>query len=242
MPKEYGDYWEPFVGGAALFLELQPQQHGHKAHLSDINDDLITTYKAIKTSKNKVMELLDTHAAAHSEEYFYTLRAQHDLTNKAHRAARFIFLNKTGFNGLIRYNSKGEINTPWGHKKNPVTLYDRANMDAFAAALKSVELQTCSYDKIQPKAGDFVYLDPPYHSTYSGYTKDGFGADSQRNLALYLNSLDAQNVKWMLSNSDTTLIHELYHPYNVKTITAPRAISCKAEGRKAVNELIITNY
>lgn len=242
MPEKYGDYWEPFVGGGALFLDLLPQQDGHKVHLSDINDDLITTYKAVKTSKNKVMARLDEHAAAHDEDYYYEVRGQHDLTDKVERAARFIFINKTGYNGLIRYNSKGEINTPWGHKANPVTLYDKGNMNAFAAALKGVELKTCSYTEICPKRGDFVYLDPPYHDTYNGYSKDGFGPDGQRGLAAVLDVLNDMEVYWMLSNSNTPFIRELYRGYNIAFIEAPRAVSCKGGGRKAVSEVIVRNY
>lgn len=239
MPSNYGEYWEPFVGGAALFLELQPMDK--KAHLSDVNDDLITTYKAVKTSKNKLMKRLDELAESHNEDTYYSIRSE-TPTDKVERAARFIFINKTGYNGLIRYNSKGELNTPWGHKKNPIKLYDKENIGAFSEALRGVEISTRSYEKIRPKCGDFVYLDPPYYDTYNGYSKDGFGEEGQLNLADFCQRLDDSGVKFMLSNSNTELINKLYSKYRIRKIQAPRLLSCKSRSRKPTLEVLVTNY
>lgn len=241
MPDEYGDYWEPFVGGAALFLELSPLG-SHAVHLSDINDDLMNTYRIVRRSPRKLMRSLDEMAESHCEEYYYEVRAQSQLESSLARAARFIFINKTCYNGLIRYNSKGLINTPWGHKKNPVSLYDEENILACRTAFRGVELAARSYLDIAPKAGDFVYFDPPYDDTYNGYSKNGFGVEGQRSLAQFCRELDARGVKWMLSNSDTPLINELYAGFNISYISAPRAMSCKSDGRKAVREVLITNY
>ena len=241
MPAEYGDYWEPFFGGGALFLELSPLE-GHAAHLSDVNDDLINTYKVVRRSPKKLMCALDEMAERHSEEFYYEVRAQAQLEGVLDRAARFVFINKTCYNGLIRYNSKGQINTPWGHKDNPVTLYDRNNILACSAAFKGAELAVRSYSEIAPKAGDFVYFDPPYDDTYNGYSRNGFGAEGQRSLARFCRELDSRGVKWMLSNSDTPLVNELYEGFNIAYISAPRALSCKTEGRKPVREVLVTNY
>lgn len=240
MPEDYGDYWEPFVGGGALFFALHPNPH--RAHISDVNDDLMNMYRTVKRSKNKLMAELDVLSAFQSEDFYYAIRAEHNINDPALRAARFVFINKLCYNGLIRYNSKGQINTPWGHKKNPVTLYDRENINAVAAALKGVEIATRSYDKIEPSPGDFVYFDPPYHDAYNSYSKNGFGDEGQAELASFFRALDARGVLLMLSNSDTPLIRELYDGFNVREITAPRAVSCKGDGRKPVSELIVTNY
>lgn len=241
MPAEYEDYWEPFFGGGALFLELYPL-HGRQSHLSDVNPDLINTYKIVRYSPRKLMEKLDEMSTKHSEEYYYEMRSQGNLKSSLERAARFIFINKTGYNGLIRYNSKGLINTPWGHKKNPVSLYDEANILACSKAFKKTDLAVRTFSNIAPEAGDFVYFDPPYDDTYNGYSKNGFGIEGQMALAALCKDLDNRGVKWMLSNSDTPLINKLYDSYKISHITAPRALSCKGDGRKPVLEVLVTNY
>lgn len=122
MPETFNSYYEPFAGGAALFLSLSPLTN-HKAFISDLNGDLINLYSIIQNKPDELMLKLDELASKHTQDFYYEVRSWHHLDDDVLRAARFLFINKTGFNGLIRYNSKGEINTPWGHKKNPVTLY-----------------------------------------------------------------------------------------------------------------------
>lgn len=241
MPQEYGSYYEPFAGGAALFLALSPLD-GHKAFISDLNGDLVNLYSVVQKKPVALMSALDSMADKHCEDYYYEVRSWHDLEDPVERAARFLFINKTGYNGLIRYNSKGQINTPWGHKKNPVSLYVEEDIRAAAQAFKGASVRCRSYTMCRPKAGDFVYLDPPYDSTYNGYDKDGFGVKGQCSLAEWCHVLDGRGVKFMLSNSDTPLINELYQDFHVAKITAPRAVSCKADGRKPVQEVLVTNY
>lgn len=215
---------------------------GWSAHLSDVNADLIETYQVVRDNPSALMALLDEHAEAHCKDYYYAVRAQHSLDDMVERAARFIFINKTGFNGLIRYNRSGLINTPFGHKKNPVKLYDEDNILACSRALRGVELRSGSYEGIEPKAGDFVYFDPPYFDAYGSYSKDGFGVDDQEVLAAFCRELDAAGVMFMLSNSLCDEVLEWYDGFRVEAIEAPRAVSCKGDGRKAVKEVLVMNY
>lgn len=241
MPKEFNSYYEPFAGGLSLFLALSPME-GHRAHLSDTNEELINAYKVIRTNSTELMERLDLMAGKHSEEYYYQIRAQHHLSDPVERAARFIFINKTGYNGLWRVNSKNECNTPWGHKKDPVKLYDHETIEECARALRTAKLTARSYAMARPRKGDFIYLDPPYDATYNGYAKNGFGEEGQRSLAEYCRRLDQRGVMFMLSNSNTDLIKDLYNGYDITLITAPRYVSCRSDGRKPVVEVLITNY
>lgn len=240
MPTTYNDYWEPFAGGASLFLSLGID--GKRAHLSDLNDDLMTTYKAVRSRRLQLMERLDALNEDWSQEAYYAIRSQHHLTDPVERAARFLYLNKYSYNGLVRYNSRGEFNTPWGHKLNQVALYDADNLKEVAAALRGADIATRPYEAIEPAAGDFVYFDPPYHKTFTGYQKDGFGEDAQERLAEFCRQLDDAGILFMLSNSSTDFIRELYNTFNIHTITAPRYVSCRSDGRKPVQEVLVTNY
>ena len=241
MPAEYNDYWEPFVGGGSLFLALFPDKE-HKAHLSDLNDDLITTYKAVRSCRGALMRQLDELNRDWSEEAYYRIRSQHNLTGTVERAARFLYLNKYCYNGLSRYNSKGEFNVPWGHKKNQVALYDEGNLKEVASALRGTDLRTMPYQDIKPKPGDFVYFDPPYHSTFSNYQKGGFDEEAQRELAQFCRRLHEQGVLFMASNSATDFIEELYAGFAIDHVDAPRYVSCRSDGRKPVTEVLVTNY
>lgn len=241
MPAEYGEYWEPFCGGAALFLALFPIE-GKLAHLYDLNDDLITTYRAVRTYRFRLMRTLDKLNEDWSEEAYYRIRAQHDLKDPVLRAARFIYLNKYGYNGLVRYNGKGEFNVPWGHKKNQVPLYEYDNLASASKAFVRVDMKAWSYERIKPAPGDFVYFDPPYHSTFTGYQKSGFDEDAQRKLAEFCRQLDSEGVLFMASNSATPFIEELYAGFHIDHIDAPRFVSCRGDGRKPAREVLVTNY
>lgn len=241
MPTEFSSYYEPFAGGAALFLSLAPI-NGHKAFISDVNADLINLYSVVQRNPNALLNELDQMASKHCEEFYYKVRSCNQIDDDIKRAARFLFINKTGYNGLVRYNSKGEINTPWGHKKNPVSLYVENDIWAANKAFNGAIVKCRSYSFCRPKAGDFVYLDPPYDDTYNGYAKDGFGVQGQQALAKWCHKLHKRGIKFMLSNSDTPLINMLYKDFYIKKITAPRVVSCKATDRKPVQEVLIVNY
>lgn len=245
-PGSNGTYFEPFLGGGALFFHLRPKH----AVLSDLNAELIHTYTMVRDEPDALMTALDLHFKYRlDEDYFYSVRRQvvNDLTPEA-RAARTIFLNKTCFNGLYRVNSKGGFNVPYGGYKNP-TLYVRENILAASAALEGAELLVSDYRVACRKArkGDFVYFDPPYDplsktSAFTAYTSEGFGERQQRQLAALFRSLDRKGCKVMLSNSATPLLDELYREYAPVRLKAKRAINCKGTGRGAIDELLVMNY
>ena len=246
FPSEFGNYFEPFVGGGAVFFHLLP---GH-AVLSDSNPDLIQVYEAVRNDPEGLMSALDTFTSRPiSEDLYYRVRKQnpHDLST-LERAARTIFLNKTCFNGLYRVNSEGGFNVPFGRYKNP-TLYVRENIRAASFALKAAELRVADFRDAckAPRKGDFVYLDPPYDplsrtSSFTDYTRDGFGEQDQRDLAETFRKLDKRGCKVMLSNSSTPMLRKLYQEFECVNLRAKRSINCKGSGRGAIDELLVKNY
>lgn len=238
IPAHFDRYYEPFVGGGALFFELLPQ----KACISDLNSELIAAYESIKNTPQVLMDLLDEHYNNHSEEYFYHLRGQTKFASLDEVAARFIYLNKTCYNGLYRVNKQGKFNSPFGkYIKGKFSLYDAANLIAVSNYLKGVEISCQSYEKIKPQKEDFVYFDPPYYSVYTQYTDKNFCREDQEQLAQFVNDLSQREVKVMLSNSNTDFIKTLYKNYNISIISAPRSVNCKGNNRTG-QEVIITNY
>ncbi len=236
-------YYEPFVGGAAMFFCLQPG----RASLSDTNAELINMYTVVRDQVSELIEALGQHVNA--KDYFYQVRAQ-DPTMLApvERAARLIYLNKTCYNGLYRVNRKGQFNVPFGNYKKP-NFCDVANLEAASIALHGVRLQTADYESALCNAGqgDFVYFDPPYQpvsktASFTSYTDTPFGPTEQAELARVMRRLTERGCYVMQSNSDTPLIRELYVDFRIETIFANRAINSKASARGPVNELVITNY
>jgi DNA adenine methylase len=249
MPEKYGKYYEPFLGGGALFFAVQPE----KAVLSDCNQDLINAYEVIQSNPQALIKSLTGHTAKHCEEYYYEQRALDREANYAkksavERASRLIYLNKTCFNGLYRVNSKGYFNVPFGAYKNP-KICDAENLLACGNLLKSAKLHARSYKELLKtvKAGDFVYLDPPYAplsatSNFTNYAADGFGAQDQVDLRDFCRKLDEKGAHWMLSNSAAELIYDLYKDFHIEEVQASRNINSQAEGRGKITELIIRNY
>jgi DNA adenine methylase len=247
LPETYGAYWEAFVGGGALFFELQPK----KAHLSDANLDLIITYKVIQKDVESLITALKKHQRLHCEEYYYRVRARHDLDNPIEIAARMIYLNKTCFNGLYRVNKKGEFNTPIGKSGTGslVTgILREENLRSCNKALKHAVIEYKDYKDITPAAGDFVYFDPPYHpisgTSFTTYAAGDFTEKDQAELAEFCAQLHRQGVKIMLSNSNTEYIRNLYaaNIFKIAIVNAPRNVNCKPNGRNPVEEVLITNY
>jgi len=243
LPKQYGKYYEPFVGGAALFFELLPRQ----AFLSDINFDLVLAYNAIKKDLPKLLEVLRQHSVCHSEEYYYKLRNRHDIEDPIEIVARFLYLNRTCYNGLYRVNRKGEFNVPIGSYANPDVVREKA-LTACSRALQNVTIEYRNFSDIKPIAGDFVYFDPPYHPTndtsFTKYSKMDFTEKDQVLLAEFATKLHKDGVRVMLSNSNTKFIRDLYKSNIFKTaiVNAPRVVNCKPNGRNAVEEVLIVNY
>lgn len=247
MPETFGDYYEPFVGGGALFFELAGRKRLTKAHLSDTNLDLVFAYSVIKKDPTALIEALKVHANKHSDEYYYKVRAKTSLTEPVDIAARFIYMNKTGYNGLYRVNSKGEFNVPVGRYKNPGIVQEE-NIWACHKVLKTADIQYHEFDTITPKRGDFVYFDPPYHpkdeTSFTKYSKLDFTEQDQVRLRDFAVKLHKNGVKVMLSNSDTLFIKDLYKGsmFNIAIVQAPRFVNCKPNKRNPVNEVLITNY
>lgn len=243
MPKQYNNYFEGFVGGGALFFEMQPKH----AFLSDLNFDLIMTYKVIQKDVEALIKLLKRHQSLHCEEYYYRLRSQHHLNEPIEIAARMIYLNKTCYNGLWRVNKKGEFNVPIGSYVKPAIVQED-NLRMCNKALQGATIEVKSYQDIQAQAGDFVYFDPPYHPTngnnFTAYSKLDFSEKDQADLADFCKTLHRNGVKVMVSNSYTPFITDLYKSniFKIDIINAPRAVNCKPEGRGAVEEVLITNY
>ena len=247
LPKKFSRYFEPFVGGGALFFSLQPPQ----AHLIDVNDELINAYVVVRDHVEDLIVELSSYV--YRKDYFYQVRDA-DRTSSymtwppIKRAGRFIYLNKTCYNGLYRVNAKGHFNTPFGRYTNP-TIVDPENMRACSKALHTVCIEKAHFETIEDHltAGDFVYLDPPYMpltatANFTGYASGGFSADMQHRLFRLCCRLDTRGVQFMLSNSASPLITMLYQQFRVEYIRAARAINSRASRRGAVEEVIIRNY
>ena len=253
-PKNFKKYYEPFVGGGAVFLDKQLK----KVVINDFNSELTNAYQVVKDSSEELLKLLETHSENNSSDYYYEIRAWDrdgtlDTKSEVERAARFIYLNKTGFNGLFRVNSHGQVNVPYGKYKNPA-IVNEAVIRAVSKYLQKSDITILNGDYGDAlkdvKKHDFVYLDPPYadvtndKKSFVGYTLNGFGDEEQERLRDVFKELDAKGAYVMMSNSSTPYIHELYKEYNetTKIVKAKRAINSKASGRGAVDEVLIMNY
>lgn len=245
LPTTFNNYHEAFVGGGALFFEIQDTLPA--AYLTDANLDLIITYSVIKKDVELLIAALKKHKKNHCEEYYYKIRARHSLDDPIEIAARMIYLNKTCFNGLWRVNKKGEFNVPMGSYSNP-GICDEPNLRLCNAALQKAEIAYKDFTKIEPVEGDFCYFDPPYHPTtetsFTAYAKSDFTEKDQQALRDFCNELHKKGVHVMISNSNTKYIRDLYKAshFKIGIVNAPRLVNCKPNGRSAVEEVLITNY
>lgn len=252
VPEDYDCYYEPFIGGGALFFELAPK----KAVINDSNNELMNVYEVMcdEYKYSKMCHLLNSYEVKNSEEFYYELRnkdrdmKKFEKLNDYTRAARTIYLNKACFNGLYRVNSKGEFNVPY-NKKNKVNTYDKENLLVvhMYLTMNDVTIMNTDFEEAlkQAKKGDFVYIDPPYdqiNSSFTSYTLEGFDHNEQRRLAKVFKELSDRGVQVMLSNHNTDLIRELYKDYNIHVIEAKRNINSNGKKRGKVEEVIITNY
>ncbi|HML74909.1 MAG TPA: Dam family site-specific DNA-(adenine-N6)-methyltransferase [Anaerohalosphaeraceae bacterium] len=244
IPKTIDTYYEPFIGGGAVFFALVERLN--KAILSDHNLDLVITYTVVKKEVNKLIKKLREHQSNHCEEYFYYMREQ-SYNDSIETAARFLYLNKTCYNGLYRVNQKGKFNTPIGKYTNP-NIVQEDNLIACSKALEKAEIKHIDFEEITPQKGDFVYFDPPYHPTddisFTQYTKNDFTEKDQIRLKLFISRLHRNGIKVMLSNSKTHFILNLYKAkyFKKQGVKAPRYVNCKVDKRGDVEELLITNY
>lgn len=252
VPEKFDTYFEPFIGGGALFFELTPK----KAVINDKNKELFITYKVIRDEVDELIALLKEHSIKNSKEYYLDLRSvdrdnRIDSFSNVERAARLLYMLRVNFNGLYRVNSKNQFNVPYGKYKNP-KIVDEELLSNISKYFNEQDIKICNDDFEQTlslaKKGDFVYLDPPYvpmsqTSAFTSYTQEGFSLEEQKRLHSVVESLTKKGVKVMLSNSNTDFITELYRNYNIHIVSTKRMINSKANQRgNVVEEVIITNY
>lgn len=243
------EYIEPFVGGGAVLFHLQPTV----AIINDFNAELINVYNVIKNDLDKLIESLQKHE--NNAEYFYKIRGidradSFSALSAVERASRFIYLNKTCFNGLYRVNNSGEFNTPFGRYKKPNIVND-PTLKAVSKYLnsKNITIQSGDYNIVlkNANANSFVYLDPPYHpiaegSNFTGYIPGGWNKDDQIKLREACDDLDRRNIKFLLSNSSSDFIIDQYKNYKITTVKAIRTINANGADRGEVDEVLIKNY
>ena len=240
LPPAFNDYWEPFLGGGAVFFSLENRiRH---AHLSDLNLDLIITYRMIQKNPEPIIALLERHSESHSRSHYHAVREEHEEQDPVVLAARFVYLNKTCYNGLYRVNKSGKFNVPMGSYETPL-ICDAENLRAAARVLQKATLRTGSFDdsRIAPQRGDVVYCDPPYDGTFAAYTDGGFGSEEQESLRDRATEWADAGAHVVLSNSDTPLIRSLYGGWTLVEVQAARNINSNGAGRSKVGELLIVN-
>jgi len=242
-------YYEPFIGGGALFFELLPK----RAVINDYNEELINVYTVIRDNPSELIEDLKRHK--NTAEYFYKIRAidrQPLFSNltRIERASRIIYLNKTCYNGLYRVNNAGEFNSPFGRYKNP-NIVNEPVIKAVSKYLNSSQIQisSCDYALILKDipTDSFVYLDPPYHpisesSSFTGYVQGGWDEGDQLRLRDVCNRLRNNGIKFLLSNSASDFIREIYSDYNIHIVQAKRSVNSNSSRRGQVDEFLIRNY
>ena len=250
IPSHFSTYYEPFLGGGAVFFYLQPQ----KAVVNDINEELINLYQVIKDNVEELIEDLKKHK--NEPDYFYSIRELdrdievYEKLTPVERASRIHYLNKTCYNGLFRVNSQGQFNVPFGRYKKPNIVNEttlRAVSNYFNSA--KITFKCCDFEEALKGArkGSFVYFDPPYDpisdtSSFTGYDKGGFDRQEQKRLKKLCDKLDDRGIKFLLSNSETDFILDLYRDYNIETVQAKRSINSKGNKRGEVNEVLVMNY
>jgi len=239
-----GRYYEPFVGAASLFLAIRPR----RARLSDLNEHLIEAYKSIRSAPDDVSKHLRAMARQHNKTFYYRIRESFNRSRSPVRqAARFIYLNKAGFNGVYRVNTLGKFNVPHG-KRRTIKIPNRKHLDVVSKMLRRAQLRVCGYEEAVKDAqkGDFVYLDPPYpplngSSFFTHYTKERFSSDEQKNVAALAKNLSRKGVRVLVTNADTPLIRRLYAGWNIHRVSRPRWVR-SGKVKHQVDELIITSY
>lgn len=255
LPKEFNNYFEPFVGGGALFFELQKQGklNSKKVYLFDINSELINTYQVVKNTPERLINELKRFKEEHSKEFYYEIRAwdrEDDFLEKSEllRATRFIYLNKTCFNGLYRVNKKNQNNVPIGSYKNP-NICDIETIYGASNALQNATILNASYKEVLKYAtkNDLVYFDPPYYpltqtSSFTSYSEFEFLENEQFELFEVFDELGSHGINVVHSNSDTQFIKDLYAKYHIEQIRANRFINSKSSGRGKISEVLIRSF
>ena len=249
FPEWSGDYFEPFIGSGAVFFYLSARPEERKYYLSDLNREIVDAFCAVRDDVEGVIKLLAKHQQLHSKDYFYQVRGLVPQNLSAlEKAARTIYLNKTCFNGLYRVNKKGEFNVPMGNYKKP-SILQIETLKAASRALSPADLSTGHYSVLVDKAqaGDFIYLDPPYHplsktAMFTNYVAQAFGEKDQMELAEVAAALSKKGCVVMESNSNTDFIKDLYKGFKIQEVWARRSINREKSKRGAITELVVTNF
>ena len=261
-------YIEPFVGGGAVLIDILQKYDIQEVYAFDINIDLINSYNVIKCNVEKLinnLKQMETEYLQLGQEerknYFYNIRNEYnnyeleENEQNIQKAAQFIYLNRTCFNGLYRVNKNGKFNVPIGSYKNP-TICDEENLRQLSQLIQNVQFQYGDYSKSMEYVTEntFVYFDPPYRplnvtSGFTSYTKEDFNDDNQRELARFYGELNVRNAKLMLSNSnpkntnkEDTFFDNIYQGFNINQIQASRMINANSNGRGKISEILVTNY
>ena len=246
--SKINNYYEPFLGGGSLFFKLLKQKRITSSYLSDLNNDLINTYRTVRDHPEELINLLKEYKDKHSKEFYYEIRSMNP-DNVIERSARFIYLNKTCYNGLCRVNKKGQFNVPMGNYKNPKIL-DENNLRIVSNSLKDSKLIIQDFEESTHniKLGDFVYFDPPYFpisntSNFTAYIENGFGINEQMKLFEVCQQLSTRGVYIIISNSNSDFIRDLYKfDFIIEEIDSPRRINSKSKKRGNIKELLIRNF
>ncbi|MEH2425685.1 MAG: DNA adenine methylase [Nostoc sp.] len=246
FPKSYKNYYEPFLGGGAVFFYLQPSA----AILTDINDELINTYCCVRDNVEELISILKEHKNRHDKDYYYSVRNNSGGTD-IEKAARIIYLNKTCFNGLYRVNSQGKFNVPLGRYENPNICHENL-LQVASMALSHAEIQQADFTEVLNHAAssdDFVFFDPPYDpinntSYFTAYSPNSFSKKDQELLRDTCAELASRGVKVMVCNSDSEFIRKIYTDINFETyrIKAARSINSNIKNRGMISELLITSF
>lgn len=241
FPKEFKTYYEPFVGGASVCLNLK---HGSTV-INDENLWLINTYRAVRDNYEEVRKILDTLKNS-KEEFLKIRKVRVEELDVICQAAYFIYLNKTCFRGLFRVNKKGMFNVPYGQYDR--RYYNPDNLQAVSSFLQNIKIRTGDFELgiAGIDKDDFVYFDPPYYklggySDFNRYTKYQFNESEHFRLAALCHELDKKGINWAVSNSNTPFVRHLFEGYNIFEISARREINLKSQNRN-IKELLITNY
>ncbi|MEH2318311.1 DNA adenine methylase [Nostoc sp.] len=246
FPKSYKNYYEPFLGGGAVFFYLQPSA----AILTDINGELINTYCCVRYHVDELISLLKEHKIRHNKDYYYSVRNNSGGTD-LEKAARLIYLNKTCFNGLYRVNSQGKFNVPLGRYDNPNICHENL-LRVASVALSHAEIQQADFTEVlnyATSSDDFVFFDPPYHpisetSYFTAYSQNCFSKKDQELLRDTCAELASRGVRVMVCNSDSEFIRKIYTDINFETykIKAARSINSNIKNRGMIDELLITSF
>ena len=254
LPKTFGTYFEPFLGGGALLFHMLIERNGQKCNISDLNSDLVLSYTTIRDRAESLINSLKNHEKNYqkdSKSYYYSIR-ESNPRSQIEKTSRLLFLNRTCFNGLYRVNSKGKFNVPLGKYTNP-NIVNEDNLRSVSHVLQSsrVDIKCRDFEYVQSdaKKGDLVYFDPPYQpvsdtANFTSYTNKDFTYDDLARLAELCMKLDSKGCRVLLSNSNSKDVTDMFStkPWKINKIKANRSINSNSKKRTGHFELLIKNY